>query len=328
MRSPLGRLTTAFSHPVPLKSYLARLMIGVVGPLLVFAVFMMILFARQEHSSRRRGIESVARSLALAVDQEVKSSITKLEAMATSEALDTGAVKIFQEAAERLITTQDNWQSVTLSSPQGTALAVAADSGAQVRPISRERLAEVLQTRQPVVTDYPASSQTRGGVSIHVPVVRERTVIYILSAAVAPWVFTDILAQQRIPADWIATLFDSSKVTIARSRDAKKFIGTPVGPPLSQTNVLSGEQFLRGDPAAGDSVYAAVSRSQLTGWFLALTVPAAELNAILYGSIGLVAGGGLLLLLSGLGDVDGSPPSVLTFVGSTDCAKNTTFDAG
>ena len=297
----LPQFRSAFTQPIPLKSYLTRLMIGVVGPLLLFAIFMTVLFARQEQFNRRRSLESGARSLALAVDQEIKSSITKLEALATSESLDTGAVKVFEAAAERFVQTQRNWRRITLFNPRGEALANAAEPGIASAPIAPEHLAEVLQTRQPLVTGFSAAGQARSGVSVHVPVVRERTIIYVISAGIEPWVFTEILARQKIPAEWIGTLYDSNRIMIARSRDAKRAIGTPVGPLLSQTNVLSGQQFLRGDTAEGTSAYAAVSRSQLTGWFVALTVPSAEINGLLYGSIALVAGGGLLLLLSGLG---------------------------
>jgi PAS domain S-box-containing protein len=301
MRLSLPQFRNRLDRPIPLKSYLIRLMIGVVAPLLLFAILMMVLFARQEQSYRRRGLESAARSLTLSVDQEINASITKLEAFATSEALDTGAVKVFEAAAERFVKTQDRWRSVTLFSPRGAPLISATENGAGRAGITREILTEVLQTRAPVVSYILESGPGRASVEIHVPVVRERTIIYVLSAAIEPWVYTEILARQKIPPEWVATLYDANRVTIARSRDAKKLIALPVGPPLTQTNVLSGEQFLRGENARGDSVYAAVSRSQLTGWFLALTVPRAELESLLYGSLALVGGGGLLLLMSGLG---------------------------
>jgi PAS domain S-box-containing protein len=301
MRFQLAYLQGIFSRPISLNSYLIRLIIGVLGPLLVFAIFMMVLFARQEQANRRRGLESAARALSLAVDQEVKSSITKLEALATSEPLDVGAVNVFQAAAARFLKTQDNWRSLTLFTPRGARVASVTKPLADAAQIARESLTEVLQTRQPVVSDFPDSAGTAAAVSVHVPVVRERTIIYILTAAIEPRVFTQILAQQKIPNEWIGTLYDSKRIIIARSRDAKQFIGTTVDPLLRQTSVLAGEQSLRGVNAEGNSAYAAVSRSDTTGWFFALTVPSAELNAILYSSLAMVAGGGMLLLLSGLG---------------------------
>ena len=301
--SPKLKLKSAFSLPIPLNSYLIRLIVGALGPLLVFSIFMMVLFARQEQANRRRGLEGTARSVALAVDQEIRSSISNLEALATAEPLDIGAVNVFKQAvAERFLKTKDEWRSLTLYNPLGQPLAIVQHvPDVKVSPISRESLREVMQTGLPVVNDFPGVDSGASSIGIYVPVVRDRTIIYILSAAIEPRVFTKILAQQQFPEGWAGTLYDSKQIIVARSRDAKKFIGTPVGPLLGKTNLSAGDQFLRGVGSEGASAYAAVSRLQVTDWFFSLTVPSSELNAILYRSLAMVGGGGLLLLLSGLG---------------------------
>ncbi len=298
----LPKLNRVFAQPISLNSYLIRLIIGALGPLLVFSIFMMVLFARQEQANRSRGLEGTARSVALAVDQEIASSITNLEALATSEPLDVGAVNVFQEVAARFLKTQNNWRSLALFNPQGQRLASMRKSpDIESIHISPGKLEDVMRTRQPTISDFPDVDMGGSGINVHVPVVRDRTIIYILSAALDPRVFTEILAQQKFPTEWVGTLYDSKQIIVARSQDAKKFIGTPVGPLLRKTNVLAGEQFLRGVGTEGVSSYAAVSRLRVTGWFFALTVPSSELNAILYRSLATVGGGGLLLLLSGLG---------------------------
>src|SRR6266480_3073889 len=43
------------TRPASLNSYLIRLIIAGLGPILLFSVFMMVLFARQEQANRRRG---------------------------------------------------------------------------------------------------------------------------------------------------------------------------------------------------------------------------------------------------------------------------------
>jgi len=299
----LSSLNFKYSRPVALNAYLNQLIIGALVPLLLFSIFMMVLFARQEQASRRRGLESTARALVLAVDQEIKSSITTLQALATSESLDVGAVNVFRAVAARMLATQKNWQSLALFDPKGRQLATIAkpEAGVVGVPISPQSLEGVLQTSLPIIGDFPARDAEESGINVHVPVVRDRTIIYILSASIDPRVFTEILAQQKIPGDWLGTLFDSRQMIIARSREAKQHIGTPVGPLLGQTNLLAEEQFLYGVTDQGNRAYAAVSRSQLTGWFFALSVPSSEVNAILYRSLAAVGGGGFLLLLTGLG---------------------------
>jgi len=291
-----------YSRPIALNAYLNRLIIGALVPLLIFSIFMMVLFARQEQASRRRGLESTARALILAVDQEITSSITTLEALATSESLDVGAVNVFRAIAARILGTQDGWQSLSVFDPEGRRLAtIAKPQATDAVQINRQSLDGVLRTRLPMVGDFPAGDSGESGISVHVPVVRDRTIIYIVRASIDPRVFTEILAQQKIPGEWLGTLFDSKQVIVARSREAKQFIGTPVGPLLKQTNPLADEQFFHGTTGENNRAYAAVSRSQLTGWFFALSVPSSEFNAILYRSLATVGGGGFLLLFIGLG---------------------------
>jgi hypothetical protein len=56
---------------------------------------MMVLFARQEQANRQRGLKDTTRALALAIDQEIESSVTNLTALATSEPLDFGSCRNF-----------------------------------------------------------------------------------------------------------------------------------------------------------------------------------------------------------------------------------------
>ena len=291
-----------FRRPLSMHHYLIRLIIGALGPLLIFAIFIMILFARQEQANRQRGLEDTTRALALAIDQEIESSITNLEALATSEPLDAGAVNVFRAAAARILHTQNSWKKLTLFDPRGQALMSIAkplveDSGV----ISRENLNTVMRTRLPVISDFPGLESRENGINIHVPVVREGKIIYILTAAIDPSVFTEILAQQKVPKEWLGTLFDTKHIIIARTREAKNFVGQPVGPLLAKMNDLASEQFVSGVTEDGMSAYAAIGRLQRSGWFVALTVPSSEVNAILYHSVATVGGGGLFLLLLGLG---------------------------
>jgi PAS domain S-box-containing protein len=287
--------------PLSMNHYLIRLIIGALGPLLIFSIFMMILFARQEQANRRRGLEDTTRALALAIDQEIESSITNLEALATSEPLDVGAVNVFHAAAARILHTQNSWKKLTLFDPRGRALMNIAkplveDSGV----ISRESLNAVMKTRLPVISDFPSRNSREIGINIHVPVMREEKIIYILTAGIDPGVFTEILAQQKVSKEWVGTLFDAKRIIIARTREAKSYVGQPVGPLLAKTNALTSEQFVSGVTRDGVNAYAAISRSRRSGWYVALTVPSSDVNAILYRSVATVGGGGLLLLLLGL----------------------------
>jgi len=299
----LGQFFTRwFSRPTSVKSHLIGVILGGLGPLLIFSIVMMVLFTRQEQTNRKRGLQDTARALALAIDQEINASITHLEALATSEPLDSGAVDSFRRAAARILRTQDSWQSIMLFDPLGQrVVSISKPLAAEPRGISGVSLNQVVRNRRPVISDFPEGGSVELGVHVYVPVARENKIIYVLAAAIEPQIFTDILTRQKIPADWFGTLFDSRKIVIARTRDADKHAGQSVEPLLGKVDAQAAEQFLSGETGNGNRVYAAVSRSQLSGWYLALIVPSSELNAILRRSLGTVIGGGVLLLIMGIG---------------------------
>jgi len=287
-----------FSRPTSLNRHLIRLIVGGLAPLLIFSIVMMVLFARQEQANRRRGLEDTARALALAVDLEIKASLTNLEALATADPLDFGLVDSFREIAVRIFRTQKSWKSIMLFDTSGRRLvSITKPEAADPGNIGQENLTEVLRTARPVISDYSADDSRERGVNIHVPVRREGKIIYVITAAIEPQIFTDILIRQQIPSEWLGTLFDTRQITIATTRDAAKYVGQTVGPLLRQTRLEQRDQLLSGNTEDGTRAYAAIGGSQLSRWHVAVVAPSSEVDTIVGRSIGVVAAGALLLLL-------------------------------
>lgn len=67
-------------------------------PMVAFALFASILFVRRERTTFERGATERTLALLTAVDVELKSSITSLEALATSHHLDTGTLRALQSS--------------------------------------------------------------------------------------------------------------------------------------------------------------------------------------------------------------------------------------
>jgi PAS domain S-box-containing protein len=291
-------LARCFSRPTSLDRHLIRLIVGGLTPLLIFSIVMMVLFARQEQANRRRGLEDTARALALAVDLEIKASLTNLEALATADPLDFGLVDSFREIAARIFRTQKSWKSIMLFDTSGRRLvSITKPQAGDPGNISQENLIEVLRTQRPVISDYSADDSRERGVNIHVAVRREGKIVYVITAAIEPQIFTDILIRQQIPSEWLGTLFDTRQIAIATTRDAVKYVGRPVGSLLRQTRMEQREQLLSGNTEDGTRAYAAIGSSQLSRWHLAVVAPSSEVDAIVGRSIGVVAAGALLLLL-------------------------------
>ncbi len=168
------------------------------------------------------------------------------------------------------------------------------------RKIAGTDLNFLLRTRRPVISDFPAAEPAQKNIAIYIPVIREREIIYVLAAEIDPATFTEILVQQQLPDTWLGTLFDRQRVIVAHTHEPEKFVGHSVGSLLSQANLQENDQFVSGTSSSGVRANAAISRSPVSGWLVALTVPASDLNAIMYRSLAMLGGGGLLLLSSGL----------------------------
>ena len=290
----------SFSRSTSLNRHFLRLIVGGLAPLLIFSIVVMVLFARQEQTARRRGVEDTARGLALAVDLEIKASLNGLEALATSDTLDFGAVDSFREIAERIFRTQKSWKSIMLFDPSGRRLVrIAKPRSPDSGYISEANLAEVLRTWRPVVTDFLVADPSERGINLHVPVRRQNEILYVVTAAIDPEIFTDILVRQQIPSEWDGLLFDTQSTAIASTRHADKYVGRRIDVLLRQAQREPGDELLRGTREDGTRFYAAISSSQLSPWRVAVVVPSSELEAIVGRSVGMLAGGGLLLLLVG-----------------------------
>ena len=73
-----------------LRTYLLTLTAGAVVPVLCFAGYLTFGLSRAEQEAVERGLVDTVSALASAVDRELASSVTALEALATSQSLDRG----------------------------------------------------------------------------------------------------------------------------------------------------------------------------------------------------------------------------------------------
>src|SRR2546428_14167493 len=107
---------------IPLRRRLfARAAAGIVPIAAMSAIGFYLLLRQQQVQAERIGLE-LARALATAVDAELRSSISVVQSLATSLALDRNDLSGFQERAQRVLETQVNWAAVFLADPSGHRL--------------------------------------------------------------------------------------------------------------------------------------------------------------------------------------------------------------
>jgi signal transduction histidine kinase len=283
----------------PLRRRLVLVAVAAIVPLAATAGLALLALGEQQRVQAERAGLEVTRALATAVDAELRRSVAALQAMSASPSLDTSDLERFHEQMRRVHADRPYWVTVTLADPQGLQLANATQPfGEALPPVADpESLQRVVRSRRPSVGALSAGPRGVRAVPVRVPVVREGEVRFVLSAALKPDGFLQVLELQRLPADWVISVFDASDARVARSRQHAQYLAQPPAPSLAAL-------MQRGDEGAGmtralegEEVYTAFTRSGESGWTVAIGIPRAVVEAGALRSF-LVYGGGILLSIA------------------------------
>jgi PAS domain S-box-containing protein len=299
---PVRKSYQAHSASTTLRAHLIRLVLVTLLPPLVFSALVFYLFARDERAALQSGMTETVRALRQAVDTELKSNVNTLEALASSELLDRGDLQGFYRMAKRALASQEGWKTIILHDPSGRELfnLLTPFGAAPGSAIERKAFNEALQTKSPAFVGFVQSPRTGRVVALRVPVLRGDEVKYLLTAAIDTETFSGILVKQGLSRGFAATLYDQNKTIIARVPDPGKFIGSRVPEILDRIDGREREGWTKGQNAQGRNSYAVFSRSEISGYTIALVVPAAAIEGPLRRSLSAVAAAGLIFLALGI----------------------------
>jgi two-component system sensor histidine kinase/response regulator len=261
-------------------------------------------------SERERAAQNMimtARALMLAVDRELTAARAATEVLAASPELESDDLAAFHKRASGLV-----------QQLPGNNIVMADQSGQQLLntlvPFGQQRLPPgdtsprtafnrlVFSTGKPIITDLffgPVAKTPL--VAVEVPVFRDGKVKYQLSLGLNSERLGQILARQKLPPEWIASILDTKGVIVARSRSPGEFVGRPAPPALIEMTKQKPNGFLGTKTLEGYAVYAAFSRSETSNWSVAIDIPTAEMNHGLYAFLGLSAAGAIFILTIGVG---------------------------
>jgi signal transduction histidine kinase len=288
------------ARPVALRRRLLYLAAAAIVPLaLMSGVSLLALLHQQRQQAERAGIE-LARALVTAVDAELQRSISVLQVLAAAPSLERREIQRFHEVTRRTLQNNPSWLTVILADPQGRQITNARFAYGDALPsvVERASFERVLRTGEPAVGALARGPGTQLAVPVRVPVIRAGELRYVLTAAVKPDDFVDIINRQRVPGDWVVSVFDVNNIRVARSRQHREYLGGAPAPSLAEL------MRKRGDEGAGitqvlegESVYAAYSRSHETGWSVAIGIPRSHVELAALRSL-IVYGGGLLISIA------------------------------
>jgi signal transduction histidine kinase len=293
---------------VPLRRRLIVLAIAALVPLgLIAGLGLVELVARQREEARRAGLE-LTRALATAVDGELGRSISVLEAVVSASALGSDDLAAFHHRMVRVVQTQPYWRAIVLVEPNGKPVVHSGFSfGAPLPPLADTASLEMVRKiSAPVITSLaPArAGETEGAnldFSVRVPVVVAGELRYIAIALIDPSAIVEILRRQRVPSDWVISIFDRAGQRVARSRRHEENLGKPGAPSVIALMAQpEDEGWGRTTAVEGDPVYTAYCRVKGVGWTVATGIPESVVDGAAWYTALLFGGGWLLSIAVGM----------------------------
>ena len=288
---------------VPLRSRLILLAVAGILPLAALSGIGLLALIKQQRTQIERTSVDVARALATAVDGELQRSTSVLQALATSPQLDDGNVAGFAVRAERVQAAMPQWSAIMLADLQGKVLASTGAGGAAVgsQVTERESFDRVTGLRKPAIGFVLRDPRNEFGVNITVPVLRDGELRFLLLATVKPEVMRELITRQRVPDNWVISVFDDKGLQVARTRLHEQSLGTPGAPSLQKLmagSALEGAGYTYS--LEGDYIQSAYSRLPDSGWSVAVGIAPTALLAGAYSSLAAFGGGIVLSIVLGM----------------------------
>jgi hypothetical protein len=253
-------------HPVPLRRRLLLLAAVAILPLALMSGIALQALLEQQRRQVEQSSLDLTRALATAVNTELRLTVSALESLALTEPIGAaGAIDLASahRFARRVLAVRGEWREILLAARDGTPLfSTTYEFGAPLPSVAEPKsLAEVVRSEEPVVGSLKRGPLGNLGVPVRVPVVRDGQVRYVLTAVVRPETILRVVNEQRVPADWIVSVFDANNVRVARSREHDRYVG---GPPARAARSDGHRQRRRGRRPdvddRGELVYTAVVR--------------------------------------------------------------------
>ncbi len=291
--------------PVTLRASLTALTLATLLPVALFGAGVALLLVQQDRETFRRGAEARALALITAIDAALAGDIGTLEALATSPGLESDDLVSFRDRAERVIATRSDWSTINLALPSGRqVMNLQRPPGADLPDIAAYDAGwrGAVEGKTPFISDLVTGPVTGDwDYAIRVPVMRDGSVRYVLSAVVKPEAISRLLQRQALPARWVGVVLDRSNRIVARTLEPDKSTGQLASQSLRDALARSPSGWFRGSTIEGTAVYTPYRRSEISGWTFAMGIPAQVVDAAAWRAAGLLGFGLLVALMLAFG---------------------------
>jgi len=262
------------------RTYLMLMAAAILVPVALVASVGLSKLLQSERESRIRSVQETGRAQALAIDREIAVAEASLRGIVNSEALRRDDfAQLHREASAMDRATPWSWTLV--SDYSGKPLFNTLVPWGQPLPAYSARwVGELYDAQTTRVSGYFIGLVSRRpSISVDVPVPRAVGKRYVVSQIFDASYFARVFEDKSIGPDWVITIFDANGISIARNRNAEELVGKPVRPELYQASRRQPNGLVRHTTHDGVDVYSVYTRAPLSGWTLAIGVPAPEIEA-------------------------------------------------
>jgi len=233
-------------------------------------------------SALQKSAVAAARAVMDTVDRDLGSVAAALQTLAASPHFASGDSAALR-AQLREVLSAHSAIAVALFDAAGQEI-VSSIADGETTPRSRDPdvVRKILETARPTVSSlYVDGGVGNSRIVIGVPVMRDHKVSYIVTMIISSQRVSNVLRDHDLPLEWVVSVFDQEGKIVAGTRTSDRLVGqngTPAGVdrPTADKRGAIEARTLEGIP-----VLANFSRSELSGWTAAVSIPTAELGASL-----------------------------------------------
>lgn len=278
-----------FSHstskPVKsLRSYLIRLVLFAVIPLLFFFIALVFYVSRQQNLELENSLSSRAQSVQAVIDDKLSSVLSSLKILAVTEEFLFSEFPLMHTKLARASKNMEGWEAIVITDLMGNVLLHTSHPyGTKLKPYTTEPFfKKVIKTKRPVFSDLRFGTNSKKDlISIAIPIFHKRIPTHILIGHINYEVLIQTLRSLGLSEDWNAAVIDNNLRIVARSRMPEKYVGTRVSDALIEHFKDSKKGVFESNNKEGVPSYSVFTRSPLTNWIVVLGFPIANLSKYL-----------------------------------------------
>lgn len=291
--------------PTSFNSRVLRLILISVIPSFIFLGTLSVILARQKVESSKSSLEMTATAISAAIDQRISSVISALQIILVTESqeLESQNLRNLHARLRKAVAGQPDWVSMAYVTLDGNQYFNTIKEFGEPAP----NLMQIDFFKKALTEDKIAISGLRMGliikspiISIAIPVKRKSKVEGYLLGSLKPESLSRILTEQGLRAGWTAALIDQSGKIIGRSRSFETYVGQQVTPILGDLVAERSEGLFEDKNLEGHQSMGFLKKSNLSGWSIAVGMPAGEATSAFFNTLWIVLFAGVIFLVLGV----------------------------